>query len=449
MKLLYLLAIGVGTMSSSFLHAQWWTDAGLPPNGANYLILYTDPASNSLYATGNLVDNVGTSEQAMHYCKYQNGSWLTSVPFNHMVFSAVVHQDTLYVGGAFTAVDGTEVTYIARQVDGEWSSAGTFDNAIYSLKVLNGELHAIGDFTYADGDLCQGVAKRVGNGWQAIVPVGCDNCLLKDAVLYEDELVVSGTITFPGNAYRHVVRLHDGEWIPLGSQGIHGSLSAGGQMAVYQGHLYVAGLIDVNSGNAGHAIMRWNGTAWSSVGTGVQDETGGYNLLIRVDDLEVHGGLLYASGGFNYAGNVAANRIATWNGSEWCSVGGDFGDWEVNSIAFLQDTLYAACWDVADGQPVNHLAKFIAPAYEGNCSVPMAVSAVVPSEMRLDPLGGRAYTLRGHSTTSLATLLDASGRITGSWAIHGEAPFQLPAVAAGVHVLFVQGSGAHRLLVLP
>ncbi len=320
---------------------------------------------------------------------------------------------------------------------------------VFKLKELDGDLYAIGDFTYADGNLCQGISKRVGTVWESILPLGCDNCLLKDAIIYNNELVVSGTITFPDNAYRHLLRLHEGAWIPLGDQGIHGSLSAGGQMAVYQGHLYVGGLIDINSGNAGHALMRWDGMTWSSVGSGVQDETGGYGQLIRVDDLEVHNDLLFASGGFSYAGNVSTDGVATWNGSEWCSVGGTFGDWPVNSVAFLNDTLYAACWDVADGQPVNHLAKFIAPAYEGNCSVPMAVSTLVPSAMRLEPLGGSAYTLRGHSTTSMATLLDASGRITGSWAIHGEAPFQLPAVAAGVHMLFVQGSGAHRLLVLP
>ncbi len=429
--------------------AQWWADAGLPVDGPNYLSLYVDSSSNTLLASGNIVDNAGTPEQAMHYCSYQDGSWTVSEPFNHFVLTALVHQDTLYVGGAFSSAGGVPVSYVARKVNGMWTSAGSFDNVVYRLKELDGELYAIGDFTYADGSLCQGIAKYTSSGWESILPLDCDNCLLKDAVMYDGELVVSGTITFPGNPYRHVMRLHNGEWLPLGEQGIDGSLSAGGPLAVFEGHLFVGGLIDINSGNAGHAVMRWNGSAWSSVGSGVQDELGGYGQLIRVDDLEVHNGLLFASGGFTYAGNVPANRIATWNGSEWCSVGGDFGDWAVNSIAFLNDTLFAACWDVADGQPVNHLVKFIAPAYEGNCSIPMAVDASSAAPIKLDALGDGRYRMPGLAGRHSAALYSPIGQLCFTLVMDGEAPFSIPATMPGVHVLHVQGAGVYQLLVRP
>lgn len=396
-----------------------------------------------------MVDDFGTPEQAAHFCTYHDGQWTTSDPFDNFILTSIVFRDTLYVGGVFTSVNGIPINYIARKVNGQWSTAGTFDNVVNRLKELDGELYAIGDFSFADGQLCQGLAKRVGSGWQTVVPLGCDNCSVKDAVIFNGELVASGSITFTGNPYRHVIRLHDGAWQPVGEQGIYGSLSGGGPLAVYQGHLYLGGLIDINAGNAGHAIMRWNGNEWSSVGTGVQDESGGYSQLIRVDDLNVHGGLLFASGGFTYAGNVPSNRIATWNGIEWCSVGGSFGDWAVNSIAFLSDTLFAACWDQADSQSVNHLAKFIAPAYEGNCSVPMALKPAFSSQVELVSLGGGSYSLHGHSGFAIAKLYNTIGQVTGSWAIRGETPFDLPLATTGAHVLWIEGLGARKLLVQP
>lgn len=449
MRTIAVIGGGIGLLAIGSCEAQWWADAELPVDGANYLTLATDSASQTLFAMGNLVDEFGTPEQAMHYCTYSDGIWNTSVPFDGQVLTSIVFLDTLYVGGAFTTIDGDPIAHIARRVNGQWLPAGAFDNAVYRLKVMGGELYAIGDFTYADGQPCQGIAKHSDIGWQSIVPLGCDNCLLKDAIYYDNELVVSGTITFPGEEYRHIIHLSNGVWEPLGEQGIFGDLSAGGQLAIYQGHLFVAGLIDINAGNAGHAIMRWNGSEWSAVGTGVQDENGGYDQLIRVDDLEVHDELLYACGGFSYAGNIPANRIATWNGSEWCSVGGSFGDWAVNSIAFLNDTMFAACWDTADGQPVNHLAKFIAPTYEGNCSVPMTVDGTGRVHLELETLGDAGYRLRGHSGSSTGYVVDATGRCTAVLNIHGELPFTLPARTPGSYVLHIPGSGSHKLILQP
>lgn len=442
--IIYLICLGADTS-----RAQWWSDGGLPADGANYLILNTDSASTTMFAMGNVVDHFGTPEQAMYYYTYHDGFWSGSEPFDHFVLTSIVFHDTLYVGGIFNSVDGIPISHIARHVNGQWSAAGTFDNAIYRLKELNGELYAIGDFIYADGELCQGIAKRTGDGWQPTVPVGCDNCSLKDIEMYNDELYISGTITFPNDPYLHVMYLHDDAWLPVGGQGIFGALSAGGPLAVYNGDLYLGGAFQLSDGNAGDAIMRWNGTAWSAVGSGVQDETGGYSQLIRVDDLEVHDGLLFASGGFTYAGNIPANRIATWNGSEWCSVGGDFGEWAVNSIAFLNDTLFAACWDVADGLPVNHLAKFIAPAYEGNCSVPMQTAASAHMHHELQALGGSRYRLSGHAGTSTGILIDATGRSSAVLNIRDELPFELPACAPGTYLLRIAGGGSYRLFVQP
>ncbi len=89
------LALVLMLLTTTGARGQWWADADLPVDGANYLILYTDTVSDELYATGNLLDNIGTTEQAMHFCVYTDGAWFTSVPFDNLVTTAIVYHDTL------------------------------------------------------------------------------------------------------------------------------------------------------------------------------------------------------------------------------------------------------------------------------------------------------------------------------------------------------------------
>jgi len=235
------------------------------------------------------------------------------------------------------------IPYAACMVNGVWQSCGSFDNAVRRFKVVDDELYALGPFSTINGTPCQSFAKRVGSGWECVGDLNCSGCLPIDIVRYQGRLVVSGTIAFDGNPYRYIVQYVDEEWVPVGPQGIYGGLSGAGQMAIYQGELYVGGLIPLSAGNAGFALQKWNGSVWRQVGEGLQDGTGGTGQNIKVKDLLVHDGKLFACGGFTYAGHEYAPRIATWDGVEWCSVGGNFGENEVTAMAFYNDTLYVGC----------------------------------------------------------------------------------------------------------
>ncbi|MFN5660596.1 MAG: GC-type dockerin domain-anchored protein, partial [Planctomyces sp.] len=80
----------------------------------------------------------------------------------------------------------------------------------------------------------------------------------------------------------------------------NGDLIAGGSF-------FSAGGVTVNR------IARWNGSAWSALGTGMNNEVTALTTLPNGD--------LIASGLFTNAGGVPANRIARWNGSAWSSLG--------------------------------------------------------------------------------------------------------------------------------
>ncbi|MCB0766632.1 MAG: hypothetical protein KDB95_05430 [Flavobacteriales bacterium] len=288
-----------------------------------------------------------------------------------------------------------------------------------------------------DGTPCKGVAKRVGNSWECIGELDCTGCLPVDLIRYQGRLILSGTITFSGNPYRHIVQLVDGEWVPVGPQGIYGGLSGAGPLAVFQDELYVGGLIPLSAGNAGYALQRWNGSVWSPVGEGLKDETGGTGQNIKVKDLLVHDGKLYVCGGFTYAGNEYAPRIATWDGAQWCSVGGDFGDNEVTGMAFFNDTLHIACGldAVVDGQPIVGVAKFVAPAFENNCSGDTGI----PDPNGQAPLRlashGSGYLLLGHESRAALAVRNVLGQEQLTVEMDASGYFELPASVTGAFVI--------------
>ena len=62
-------------------------------------------------------------------------------------------------------------------------------------------------------------------------------------------------------------------------------------------------------------IARWNGSAWSALGTGLG------NSYTPVLALAVIGTNLYAGGEFQAAGGVPASSIARWDGRSWSALG--------------------------------------------------------------------------------------------------------------------------------
>ena len=79
------------------------------------------------------------------------------------------------------------------------------------------------------------------------------------------------------------------------------------------GNLYAGGVFSTAGGNPANRIARWDGSAWSALGTGVDG---------RVRALAVgSSGNLYAGGEFSTAGGEAANRVAVLRGAEPVSSG--------------------------------------------------------------------------------------------------------------------------------
>jgi trimeric autotransporter adhesin len=127
------------------------------------------------------------------------------------------------------------------------------------------------------------------------------------------QLYVGGSFTSIGNLSLSRIARWDGKaWTQLGT-GVDSTVNT---FCVYNDGsgpaLFVGGNFTVAGGIMCNHIARWDGAAWASVGGGVSSE---------VRDLEVFNGKLYATGYFSTAGAVMASRIASWNGSTWAPLG--------------------------------------------------------------------------------------------------------------------------------
>jgi hypothetical protein len=110
-------------------------------------------------------------------------------------------------------------------------------------------------------------------------------------------------------------------------------------------------------------IARWNGTGWSTLGTGITTTSGNPNVFALGVHNDGSGSALYAGGSFNTAGGVSVNNIAKWNGTSWSALGSGTNS-QVRALHSFGGALYAGGWfTTAGGISVNKIAKWSSGAW--------------------------------------------------------------------------------------
>lgn len=267
--------------------------------------------------------------------------WLPgdSVPGTNGEVHALAHWDpdgpgplpsVVVVGGSFT-VAGTAVANNVATWDPAteaWSALGQGVNstvrAIASMP--NGELVVGGDFTAAGGVSARRVARWDGVAWSTLGVGGSDgvnNTVRALTVLQNGDLVAGGDFdsagTLGANGANRVARWNGQAWSPMGT----GLPSAVRALIQTPSGVLIAG------GSFSGYLAQWSGQGWALMG--------GPNN--QVDALAVaSNGDLIVGGSFTSAGSVSyTGRIARWDGSSWSSLGSFFSssgfDSGVTSIA--------------------------------------------------------------------------------------------------------------------
>lgn len=168
---------------------------------------------------------------------------------------------------------------------------------------------------------------------------------------------------------RCVTQMLDGRIVVAGSNIIISDASGWSEMGLLQGTAYAAcvlpngdlvvggGFSQIGGVNVS-AIAKWDGTAWSSMGGGMN------GMVCKLATLP--NGDLIAAGTFTTAGGVPASSIARWTGEAWTAFGGGIDGGPRNSSDYVRSLRVSANGEVliagrhllANGQVSANLARF-------------------------------------------------------------------------------------------
>ena len=270
----------------------------------------------------------------------------------------------VYAGGQFTTAGGTNAANIARWDGAAWSALGTGTQSTgvpYALVAKDGFLYAGGAFASMGGQpSTRGIAKWDGSGWSTVGgSMAQSNTGPRALVFWGNDLYCGGYQNDMGGVTLHKLGRWNGTvWAPLPGDPI-GSTDNVLALAVYNdgggSDLYVGGTFASAGGNAyNRNIFRWDGTSLTPLGRGADG---------AVEAFAVWNGELYVGGYFTHVyqsdnTEVAASKIARWDGASWHAVGtsgmtsgSGYHVWALNVFnAGAGDALYAGgSFTTADG----------------------------------------------------------------------------------------------------
>lgn len=167
------------------------------------------------------------------------------------------------------------------------------------------------------------------------------------------------------------------EWTPMGS-GTSGSVNVVRSMVVHDDGtglaLYIGGQFTSVNGVPANFIARWNGTTWSSVGSGVN----GTVFTMAVYD-SGSGPQLYVAGSFTTAGGSGANRIARWNGTTWSALGSGVNGSAVTAMCVHDDGDGPDLYIGGNFTTANGVSCYKIARYDGTNFSPLAGGIGLPS----------------------------------------------------------------------
>lgn len=274
------------------------------------------------------------------------------------VTDLAVNGDKVYVTGRFVGAGAINVKHVAMWDGKKWFDLDgglgkhfgiTFGDTPLGFALAvddGGELYVGGNFTRAGGKNAMYLARFDGATWNPVdeptaIRRGINgNAATVVATADGKSTYVGGGFSFLDRATsaQNVAKLDDGGWHALAG-GLNDQVNA---LALKDGDLYAAGHFSGSGTTAGgdpvvaaQRIARWNGTAWSGVGGGLDNNARA--VVVSPD------GKIVVGGEFEHAGTIAASGVAAWDGAKWTAFGAGLTGGSPNrvgAIAFLGGKMY-------------------------------------------------------------------------------------------------------------
>ena len=443
------LGTGVGTVSSNAVFA-------LAVSG-----------SGDVYAVGRFAQAGGIA--ATNIARWNGTAWSAlgtgaGTSSNDAVYAvAVGGNGDVYVGGNFLQAGGMTVANIARWNGTTWSDLATGVGSginytmvtVAALAVLgNGDVYAGGNFTQAGSGVANSIARWNGTAWNGLGPGtgnGTNGLVTAVAVSGTGDVYVGGIFTQAGNiAANRVAKWNGSTWSALGTgitdpgRVFNNSAGVGALAVAGNGDVYVGGGFTQAGGVAANNVARWDGTAWSSLGTGTANGVGSSVLALVI----AGNGDVYAGGGFNQAGGVVANRIARWNGTVWSSLGtgaangvrGSGATILALAVANNGDLYVGGYFNQAGTAAANNIAKWNGTTWSALSTGASASGMYNPVVYALAISGNGALYMAGYFTQAGSLAVNSVARWNGTtWSGLGTGTAN--SINAYVFALAVSASG--------
>jgi trimeric autotransporter adhesin len=345
-------------------------DHGTPgTKSLNLVANALEATPGGLYVGGKFTD-AGGIPNADRIAIWNGSSWSavsssTEQIGNGEVFAIAVSGGKVYAGGVFTNAGNSGADNLAVWDGTSWepfctSSTETIGN-VRALQVVGPTLYVGGDFQDGAGietadyllacDLASGMPDDT-----TVDPMHPFSGPVKALTATSDGTLYAGGRF--GNL-ENIAAADDVAYLPQG--GSWHAMGSGGGPCGCALDAYVRGLTasgtDVYVGTEGSDVagiaqadhvVKWNGSAWSAMGSNTAGADGWFPAATNIYDLASVGSIVIATGTFQNAnGDGRADNIAFFDGSDWHPVGSNgavSGPWvgEGSALAVVDRQLYAA-----------------------------------------------------------------------------------------------------------
>lgn len=319
---------GLPASNIAFWDGESWSTlavAGL--NGLNARVRALQVQGDELLAAGRFTNASGPAVGRV--ARWNGSSWQSLGPLgsgipDEDVYALAWHGSNVYVGGTFDRSTAGPANRAARfNANDGWQAMGAggymgIGGEVLALLTEGDSVFVGGDFFTAGDLLTQSIARWDGQAWQELVPGGIPGSVRALALDQDGSLLIGGQFTIPGSpSLRNAARWNGAAFEPItpGARGFAAQVRA--FSVDHEGEICAVGAFSqvvLNDGNlAANRVACWNGGAWQALGSGVASTARAV--------AHFNGELYVAGGAVTTAGGQAVNRIARWDGSAWQALG--------------------------------------------------------------------------------------------------------------------------------
>ncbi len=317
--------------------------------------------NNIVYSGGtSIAAGLITSNTPVNIFDGTNWSMIGDLISSSGGFAAVedvaVYRGELYVGGLFIRANDTPAVGLAKWNGTDWSAVNGFNGAVICMTSDGTNLYVGGTFTNLGGVFATNVAKWDGTNWSdmggGLGPYSGGASFAVNTLVWQNGLLyAAGSFTNSGSGPLSNLAVWNGSaWASIGG-GVNGTV---GGIAFLGNDIYVGGQFTTAGGSvSAQNIAKWNGATWSPLGSGVKGASGGK----PINDVAVLGSNVYITGNVTNSGGVTTLRAAKWDGVSWSSIGVLNGSG--THITSNAGSLYfSGTFNLAGGVLANHIARF-------------------------------------------------------------------------------------------